>query len=145
MTEINAFAAALREMADEADRLAKRHDMVQVAGLLRDVNDQAAKIQRDQDLIDELRRQVAAYGRSLDAIGRMRRHVLDMKAPDAVQVFAEALVLIAGERCSSFTSGTCGHAGRTRGAPYLADAWCHECIARDALERVGALLPEVNP
>lgn len=132
--EITDFAAALRGMADNADELAQRNDVLKVAGLLRAVDDQAVKIRRDEDLIDELRRQLAAVTRYVDGIAQMRRTIVP---GDTEAVLAEALILIAGERCSSFTSGTCGHAGRTRGAPYLADAWCHECIARDALERAG--------
>lgn len=142
--EINDFSAALRAMADNADTLANRHDYVQIAGLLKDVNDQAVKIQRDQDLIDELRRQVAAMGRSLDAIGRMRKHVLAMKTPDAVQVLVEALLVIDGP-CATYIpdSWTCRTegVGRTRGAKYGAEAWCTQCVARDALERAGALPP----
>lgn len=134
--EITDFAAALRGMADNADKLAERHDVLEIAGLRRAVDDQAAKISRDQDLIDELRRQLAAVTRYVDGIARMRRTIVP---GDTEAVLAEALMLIAGDRCSSFTSGSCRSAtsGKTRGAPYMAEAWCDECIARDALERAG--------
>lgn len=144
--EIKDFSAALRAMADNADTLADRHDYVQIAGLLKDVNDQAVKIRRDQDLIDELRKQVEVMGRSLDAIGRMRKHVLAMKTPDAVQIFAEALMVI-GSQCENLTSALgCRSAssGKTRGAHYGADRWCYPCVARDALERAGALPRKVD-
>jgi hypothetical protein len=81
-------------------------------------------------------------GRSLDAIARLRG--TDIRS--AVTIFGDALILLAGDRCSTFTSGSCssGTSGKTRGAKYGADAWCSECIARDALERAGALPPAVD-
>lgn len=49
------------------------------------------------------------------------------------QRYREALETI-GTECSNFTGeSTCLTAGRARGARYLADAWCHACIAREAL------------
>jgi hypothetical protein len=54
----------------------------------------------------------------------------------------DALLLIAGPppHCSSSTteSHACRQptSGRTRGARYGADAWCDQCIAVDALERM---------
>lgn len=139
MTEIADFAAALRQMADNAEYLAERHDVAEVAVLRALVEEQAAKAQRDSDLIDELRRQVGGTVRALDAIGQMRRHVLNMKAPDAVQVFTDALLIIAGTGCSNYTSRSCRDAssGRTRTAAFSAEAWCQECVAADALERAG--------
>lgn len=139
-TEIRDFAGALRQMADNADQLAERHDLRHVAQLHQMIDDQSAAARRNQDLVDELRRQVAGMGRSLDTIGRIRKSVLTGHAPaDVVQILVDALVILAGVRCSSFTSGSCRSAtsGKTRGAPYLADAWCTECVARDALERAG--------
>lgn len=119
--EITDFAAALRAMAGK-------------------VADQAVDSRRDADLIDELRRQLSAAHRSLDAIGRMRKQVLTMKAPDAVQILCDALLVIDGP-CANYIpdSWTCRTegVGKTRGAKYGAEAWCAQCVARDALERVG--------
>lgn len=143
--EISDFAGALRQMADNALLVAERHDVAEIAALRRQVEEQAVKAQRDGDLINELRRQARAMGRSLDAIGRLRESVKAEPA-DAVQILGDALLLIAGERCSTFTSGSCrnGTSGKVRGAKYGADAWCEPCIAFDALERAGALLPVVD-
>lgn len=134
--EIQDFAAALRAMADNVDVLADRHDVKDMAQLRRDAAQHEVDRRRDQDLIDELRRQLAAVTRYVDGIARLRR---TMVPGDTETVLAEALILIAGERCSSFTSGCCADAGLTRGAKYGAEAWCTECVARDALERAGAL------
>lgn len=139
MTEIADFAGALRQMADNAEALAERHDIAEIAGLRRQVDGQAARAQRDADLIDELRRQLLAHGNSLDAIGRLRKSVLAGDRPaDVVQILVDALLLIDGG-CESFTSGRCRDAGRIRFAPYTAEAWCQSCVAHDALERAGAL------
>lgn len=143
--EIKDFAAALRQMAANADDLADRHDVAKMASLRSLVEAQTAKADRDSDLIDELRRQVSAMGRMLDAIGRTRKNVM-FGDKDAVQVLTEALLVIAGEvHCESFMSpGSCRTAGRTRGARYTDDAWCATCVARDALERAGALPSAVD-
>lgn len=141
MTEIVDFAAALRQMADNADQLADRHDVAEMAALRRQVDEQAAKARRDADLIAELRRQVTAAWRSLDAIGRMRKNVLALKESDAVQILAEALMVIDRD-CDNYTGpSTCREdASRTRRAEFTADAWCDPCVARDALERAGAVV-----
>lgn len=149
MTEISDFANALRQMADNADHLSERHDVAGMAGLRRQVEEQAVKARRDSDLIDELRRQVKAMGRSLDGIGRMRKNVLALKTTDAdaAQILAEALFVLDGP-CAHYVpdSWTCRTegVGKTRGARYGADAWCVQCVVRDALERAGALPPEVD-
>jgi hypothetical protein len=48
---------------------------------------------------------------------------------------ADALRLIMGDRCQTFTSGlgTCITSGRTKDAKYTAERWCDSCIAFDAL------------
>jgi hypothetical protein len=53
----------------------------------------------------------------------------------AVRQMRAALVLIAGDGCSSFTSGpgSCIRSDRKRDAVYVADRWCDACIAFDAL------------
>lgn len=134
--EITDFAAALRGMADNADVLAKRHDVADMARLRRQVADQAVDSQRDADLIDELRRQAAGMGRSLDAIARLRG--TDIRS--AVTIFGDALMLLAGP-CANYIpdSWTCRTEGvsRTRGARPGTAAWCVQCVARDALERAG--------
>jgi hypothetical protein len=135
------FAADLRQMAAHAEQLAERQDVASVAELRRDLQQRNDQVDRDGDLIAELRRQVEVMGRSLDGIGRMRKGTL---AGDqaAVQILTDALLIIAGDRCAAFTSGSCRSvgAGKTRGAPYGADAWCEQCVARDALERAGAVV-----
>lgn len=140
-TEIRDFAGALRQMADNADQLADRHDLRYIAQLHQRIDEQSATVRRKLDLVDELRRQLASSNRSLDAIASLRRNALTSPGDKSgvIQVLADALVLLAGDRCSSFTSGSCRSAtsGKTRRAPYLADAWCTECVARDALERAG--------
>jgi hypothetical protein len=142
MTEIPDFADALRQMAANADRLAERVDLREVAGLRRQVEEQASKAERDADLIAELRRQVEAMGRSLDAIGRMRKRMQMGDAADGVQILVDALQLAARDGCENFADGwSCSGAGRTRGAMYAAKAWCLPCVARDGLERAGALEP----
>lgn len=133
-TEIRDFAGALRQMADNADQLAERHDLTHVAQLHQTVDEQAATARRNQDLVDELRRQVAGMGRSLDAIARLRR----TGNGSAVTIFGDALLILAGTGCSNYTTGSCrDYRHRTRGAAATADAWCTECVARDALERAG--------
>jgi hypothetical protein len=145
--EISDFARMLRRAADDADALAERHDLRHMAQLCQQVDEQAVKAQRDSDLIDELRRQVRAMGRSLDGIGRLRKGVLALKETDAVQILAEALFVLDGP-CANYIadSWTCRTegVGRTRGARYGAEAWCHQCVAHDALERAGALPPAVD-
>lgn len=132
--EITDFAAALRGMADNVDVLADRHDVKDMAQLRRDAAQHEADRRRDADLIDELRRQVAASGRTLDAIGKLRV----MADYQRIQVTVEALLLIGRDGCSNYTSGSCrDYRHRTRGAVATADAWCGECVARDALERAG--------
>lgn len=79
--------------------VAERHDVAEVAALRRQVEEQAVKAQRDGDLIDELRRQVRAMGRSLDGIGRLRKGVLALKSSDAVQILVEALFVVRAVRC----------------------------------------------
>jgi hypothetical protein len=139
VTEIIDFAKALRLLADNAEALSVRHDIAQMAALRRQVSEQSAKALRDSDLIDELRRQVTAMGRSLDAIGRLRKNLLTNPA-DAVQILVDALLMVDGP-CSNYTGpASCrDYRHRTRGAKYAADAWCGHCVARDALERAGAL------
>lgn len=44
-----------------------------------------------------------------------------------------ALTIIAGDGCSSFTSGDC-RAERDPLARYGADSWCDACVARAGLE-----------
>lgn len=139
--EIQDFAAALRAMAGNVDVLADRHDVAKMAQLQQLVVEQSAKAQRDADLIDELRRQVVAMGRSLDAIGRLRR----TGNGSSHTIFGDALLILAGARCSRYTSGSCrDNPGLTRTAAGTADATCSECVAGDALERVGALPPAVD-
>lgn len=143
------FAGALRQMANDADWLAERHDVADMADLRRQVHEQAVKARRDSDLIDELRRQLAAMGRSLDAISRLRRNAQIAPADKGtvIKVLAEALLVIDGP-CDNYIpdSWTCRTegVGRTRGARYSAEAWCVQCVARDALERAGALPPAVD-
>jgi hypothetical protein len=57
----------------------------------------------------------------------------------AEEIAAEALRLIAGDRCERLTRGRCSDAssGYVRGARYGADAWCDGCVAADALARMG--------
>jgi hypothetical protein len=140
--QLGDFANALRQMADNADKLSERHDVAQMAALRAEVDTQAAKAQRDSDLIAELRRQVEVMGRSLDGIGRMRKAVL---AGDqaAVQILADALLVLDGD-CATYTRGSCRNSSRRRSALFTADAWCERCVARDALERAGALTPEAS-
>lgn len=136
MIEISDFAGGLRQMADNADRLSERHDVAEMAGLRRQVEEQAVKARRDADLIDELRRQAKSLGRSLDGIGRLRKSVLRGDA-DVVQILADALLVLDGP-CTIYTAGSCrDHPGRKRGAPFTAEAWCEPCVARDALTRAG--------
>lgn len=134
------FAAALRQMAAHAEQLAERHDVASVAELRRDLQQRNDQVDRDADLIAELRKQVEVMGRSLDGIGRMRKGTL---AGDqaAVQILTEALFVLDG-RCEHFTAGSCRSAtsGKTRGARFGADAWCGSCVARDALERAEAVV-----
>lgn len=138
--EITDFAAGLRQMATDADKLAKRHDLSEVAELRRTIYARNAQAQRDEDLIVELRRQVESMARKLDAIGRMRKRVLFGESAEGVQILVDALLLIAGDRCTTFTPpANCLSAGKTRGVRYGADAWCEGCVARDALVRAGAL------
>jgi hypothetical protein len=134
--EISDFAGGLRQMADNADRLSERHDVAEMAGLRRQLEEQAVKARRDADLIAELRRQARSMNRSLDGIGRLRRGVLNGDV-DAVQILADALLVLDGP-CENYTAGSCRHhPGRTRGASFTAEAWCGPCVARDALERAG--------
>lgn len=90
--EITDFAAALRAMADNVDVLAERHDVKDMAQLRRDAAQHEAERRRDADLIDELRRQVAASGRTLDAIGKLRV-MADYQRSAAIQILADALLL----------------------------------------------------
>lgn len=139
MTEIADFAAALRQMADNADRLSERHDVAGMAQLRQQVEEQATQAQRDADLIDELRRQLATCAMRLDAIGTLRKNVLTGARPfDVVQILGDALLILAGS-CASYTgpSSCRDDPGRTRVAEYAADSWCESCVARDALERAG--------
>ena len=142
--EIADFAAGLRQMAAHADLLAIRHDMVEVAGLRRQVDEQTVKAQRNCDLIDELRLQVQIMGQASDAIGRMRKNLTTSERPaEAVQILVDALLVIDGP-CRHYAVGSYAcreDDSRTRGAEYAADAWCEPCVARDALERAGALPP----
>lgn len=139
MTEIIDFAGELRQMARNAEALAERHDIAEIAGLRRQVEEQAAKAQRDSDLIGELRRQVESMSRSFDALRRLRKGALGA-GPPAVEILADALLNI-NDGCESFTSGSCREAGsgKTRTPLFTADAWCNSCVAHDALERAGAL------
>lgn len=144
MAEIIDFAKALRLLADNAEALSERHDVAQMARLRHEADERAVLARRDGDLIDELRRQVQSMGRSLDAIGRLRKNQLTHPA-DAVQILADALLVIDGP-CSNYTGpASCReYRHRTRGAKYTAEAWCDQCVARDALERAGALPPAVD-
>lgn len=140
--EITDFAAALRGMADNVDVLADRHDVKDMAQLRRDAAQHEADRRRDADLIDELRRQVAASGRTLDAIGKLRV-MADYQRSAAAQILADALLLISRNGCSNYTRGSCrDYRHRTRGAAATADAWCEECVALDALERAGVRVAE---
>jgi hypothetical protein len=137
---IEDFAAGLREMADNADRVAKYHDVAEMDQLR--VANVAAKItgQRNGDLIAELRRQVEAMGRSLDAIGTLRRSALAGEdSPRMVQILADALLIIAADHCESFTgSHSCRDegSGKNRTGDFgSAGLWCDPCIALDALKR----------
>ena len=47
----------------------------------------------------------------------------------------EALLLIGGGGCESFTRGHCEANGRVRGAYYGGEGWCDPCIANEALGR----------
>lgn len=140
--EITDFAAALRQMAANADLVAERHDVTKVAVLQRLIDQQDAQMQRNADLIDELRRQVAASGRTLDAIGKLRV-MADYQRSATLQILADALLLISRHGCSNYTRGSCrDYRHRTRGAAATADAWCEECVALDALERAGVRVAE---
>lgn len=59
-------------------------------------------------------------------------------APDAgtEAYLRDALALIDRHGCTNYTHGRCFDSGRTRGAPYSAEAWCDACIAADALNQV---------
>jgi hypothetical protein len=54
------------------------------------------------------------------------------------EIAADALRLIAGDRCWTFTRGRCSDegSGRVRGARYGAEKWCDSCVATDALVRM---------
>lgn len=146
--EIADLAAALRGMAGNVDVLAERHDVKDMAQLRREAAEHEVARRRDADLIDELRRQLKSTWRSLDAIGGLRKIVLTGHAPaDVVQILADALIILAGPRCSTYTSGSCrdANSGKTRGARFTAYAWCGECVAWDALERAGVDLGEDQP
>lgn len=139
--EIVDFANALRAMAGNVDVLAERHDVKDMAQLRRDAAQHEVDRRRDADLIDELRRQLAATTRYVEGIARLRRSIVP---GDTEAVLAEALMVIDGH-CTNFTAGgRCPDSSRSRNAPYAADAWCAPCVARDALERVGALPAEVD-
>ena len=135
--EITDLADALRALGACADQLAERYDLAEMAGLHLVVAEQASKAQRDDDLIAELRKQLASLVRTVDAISRARRNTLAGPA-DIVQVLAEALMVIDGD-CSHYGGSVCRTSGRTRRASGAADTWCTRCVARDALERAGAL------
>lgn len=48
----------------------------------------------------------------------------------------EALTLLAGNKCETYTVGECRNdSDRTKTAQYTAFRWCNACIARDALEK----------
>lgn len=137
------FADALRQMADNADRVAERHDVAKIGRLQDLVLTQRNQAERDADLIAELRKQVEAMGRSLDAISQLRKTVLvDQHAClPRVQILADALLLIGEDHCESFTgSWSCrdeGSGKTRRGGGGTAGLWCDSCVARDALERAG--------
>jgi len=61
-----------------------------------------------------------------------------------VRAADEALRLIAGDRCETFTRGRCSDplSGRTRGAQYGAYRWCDACVAADALAALACALPD---
>jgi hypothetical protein len=134
---VNDFASALRQMADNADRVADRHDVAEMDQLHVKIGILTARAQRDGDLIAELRRQAVSMGRSLDGIGKMLRTV----SGDDVKILADALLLISEDRCANFTgSWSCRSdgSGKSRRGPYGTSAlWCDPCVARDALERAG--------
>lgn len=138
MGEIRDFAVAMRQMADNVELLAERHDVAEMGRLREAVAAHAVQARRDADLVEELRRQNVVMGRSLDAIGRLRKTVV-FGDRAAVQILADALLLIEGQ-CSNYTTAdgcTSESSGRVRGAATDADSWCDECIARDALTRAG--------
>lgn len=141
MAEIRDFAAALRGMADNVDIIADRHDVTEVVRLRESLDEHMVRARRDGDLIDELRRHAEIMGRRLDAIGKLRRNALvGERAGDVVEILADALLLIAEDRCASFTTPEgclSPTTGRVRGAKFGAEAWCDACIARDALVRAG--------
>lgn len=134
---VHDFAAALRQMADNADRVADRHDIAKMARLQDLALTLKNQAQRDAGLIAELRRQAASMARSLDGIARA---IVKVDGDD-VKILADALLLISeGFGCRNFTgSHSCrdDSSGKDRRSPYGADAWCSPCIARDALERAG--------
>jgi hypothetical protein len=51
------------------------------------------------------------------------------------RTLADALLLIAGDRCENFTSGpgSCTRTSRTPDAEFSAERWCNACIAHRAL------------
>lgn len=131
------FANALRQMAENADRVAERHDVAEMDQLHVKIGVLQAKASRDGDLIAELRKHVEVMGRSLDGIGKMLRTV----SGDDVKILADALLLISEDHCESFTGHwSCRDEGSgkvRRGSVGTAGLWCDSCIARDALERAG--------
>lgn len=133
-----AFADALRQMAENADRVADRHDIAKMDRLQNLVLTQRSQAQRDADLIAELRRQAEAMGRSLDGIGKLRKiAMVDDCVRDVVQILTDALLIIGEQGCSNYVGSSCQRSGRGRRAEFTAERWCDECIARDALERAG--------
>lgn len=75
-----------------------------------------------------------------EAYRAMYRAALAARPSADAETLREALRLIAGSapHCSASTSElfACRQpiSGRTRGARYMADAWCDQCIARAALD-----------
>lgn len=90
-------------------------------------------------------RDLAAELTQVRALGdRLAEHLTGTEAVAAA--VEDALRLIDRHGCEHFTrrSGRrCSDtsSGKTRGARYSADAWCHPCIADDALVTLGDWLP----
>jgi hypothetical protein len=136
------FADALRQMAENADKVADQHDIAKMARLQDLVAVLRDKAQQDADLIAELRRRVASAGRALDGISQLRGKALKGdQSGSVVDILADALLLISEDGCESFIEPwSCRdeESGRNRSDPLgTSGLWCDACVARDALERAG--------
>jgi len=94
---------------------AKKYYAGREIGILR------ARVETLQIAVDAARLVIATRHKTLHGLTKERNRM------------RSALKLIAGEKCSNFTSGDCKSAGRTKNAQYGADRWCDACIARDGL------------